>query len=77
MNSFVGAPYAGVLLLNGIGQFCTLFHILILHEIKYDVAFCRIGIEAGITFTIVLFIQDNGILSFGNFQVLTCACHTQ
>ena len=57
-------------LLHILGQLHAVFHVLILNELKHDVALWRIGIVAMICLLIIFLKEDHGVLALGHFQIL-------
>ena len=48
----------------------ALFHVLVLHELKHDVALRRVRVKALIAFLVVVLKQYHGILTLGNLKVV-------
>ena len=63
--------------LNELGQFNTLGHIMILHELEHNITLGRIGIETLIALLIVFFKKDNLILTLSHSQIVSSTVHTQ
>ena len=78
MDALVLAPAsADVGPLDGPRETDALPHILVLDKFKDDVAFGRIGVEAGVTGLVVLLIEDDRVLALGHFEVSGGARHTE
>ena len=71
MNALV-EPARGLadVLLHQFGQLDALLHILVLHQLKEDVALRRVGVEALVVLLIVVLIEYDGVLALGHLQVL-------
>ena len=65
------------LTLDGLCQPDTLLHVLVLYELKHDVALCRIGVEARIALFVIAFNEDDRVLFLGNGKVFLCPVQSQ
>ena len=63
--------------LDGTRKTDALPHILVLDKLKDDVAFSRIGVEAGITGLVVLLIENDRVFTLGHIEVGGGARHTE
>ena len=78
MDTFV-RPSGGSaeLLLDKFRQVYATFHVLVLYKFKHDVAFRRTRVESLVSFFVVVFNQDYGILALGHFQIFLRPRYTQ
>ena len=60
-----------------LGEFHALRHVVVLHELKHDIALRRVGVEALIALLIVLLIEDDLVLSLSDGEVVGSTVHTQ
>ena len=65
------------MLLHVPGKFHALRHVLVLHELKHDIALTGVGVEALITLLIVFLYQDDGVLSLCHLQIGARTVHSQ
>ena len=78
MYAFIAAAcILDVTSLDAACQIYALFHVLVLHEFKDDVAFGLIGVEVRVTLLVILFIENYGVLTFGYIQIGLSTCHTE
>ena len=57
-------------LLHVLGQFHAVLHVLVLNELKHDIALWRVRVEALVLLLIVCLLQDDGVLTLSHLQIL-------
>ena len=76
MGTHIGTPRSLThITLHILGQFGAILHILVLHELKHDVALGRIEIQAAIELLVISLLEDHGVLTLSHLEVLHHARH--
>ena len=71
MGTHIGTPRSLThIALHVFGQFGTVLHILVLYELKHNVALGRIEIKSTIHLLVISLLKDDCILTLGHLEVL-------